>query len=286
MSNELAELGSLGRISYRLLGPERGLPLVLLRPLGGSMALWGTLEARLAEHYRLLVFDPRGVGASGPAPLGCSTRGMAADVRVLLQTLRIARANVFGLSLGGMVGEWLAIDAPELVNKLILASTLPRAGAISRRIAGDVLSFARWFLRPGIGAEVGLVRQILSPEFRRAQPERVAAIEALVRAHPTSRANLWKLALAAAGHDAEPRLSEIAAPTLLLVGARDPVAGSRSQTELILGIADARLEVIRESGHDLSLEAPDATYAHVRAFLDGEALARPAEGAIEFLSGH
>jgi len=285
VSEEVAELGSHGRISYRLVGPEGGMPLVLLRPLGGSMALWGALESRLAERFRLLVFDPRGVGASGPAPLGCSTRGMAEDARMLLQKLGITKANVFGLSLGGMVGEWLAIDAPELVDKLVLASTLPRASAISRRIVGDALAFARWFLRSGVGAEVGLVRQILSPAFRRAHPERVAEIEQLVRAHPTGRLNLWKLALAAARHDAEPRLPEIAAPTLLLVGARDPVAGSRSQTELILGIPNARLQVIADSGHDLSLEVPDATFEHVRAFLDGKPLAQPAESVIDFLSG-
>ena len=265
----LAPLPDGGRLSYSVIGD--GPPLVLLRPLGGTMALWGSFATILAEHHRVIAFDPRGVGDSSAAPLACSTRGMAADAVALLDHLGVEKAHVFGLSLGGMVGSWLAIDAPERVERLVLASTLPRARALSRRAAGRAWSFLRCFASPWDVAEVALVRQVLSSFFKRTQAERVSAIEALVRAHPSTRANLVRLGLAAARHDAEPRLLEIGAPTLLVVGMLDPLVGPRAQTELVLGIPNARLEVMHEAGHDLSLEKPAELAERVMAFLSSPA---------------
>ena len=267
-----------GRLSYAV-SPEADdtLPLLLLRPLGGSMTLWDELASALARHHRVIAFDPRGVGDSSAAPWRCSTRQMAHDARELLDALAVPRAHVFGLSLGGMVASWLAIDQPARVAHLILASTLPRPGSVSRRLfhhLGPLTRSLAHFARADSDAEVDLVRAILSPQFRRTQPARVRAIDAAVRQTPTSRRGLGQLALAAALHDAEARLGEIAAPTLLLTGALDIIAGAHSQSELLRDLPNARIIVIRDAGHDLSLEAPSTTAEHVSAFL-GEARPRP-----------
>lgn len=232
------------------------------------MALWGRFADRLADTRRVIAFDPRGVDRSTGASWGLTTRSLAADAVAVLRGLGVARADVFGLSLGGMVASWLAIDAPDRVDALVLASTLPRPSAISAEAVLGASRFARWLMHP-IAADVepGLVREILSPEWKRDHPAGVAAIEAVLRAHPTSRRHLLALALAAARHDTEGRTREITAPTLILYGARDPIAKRRSRLALLHEIRDARLERIDDSGHDLTLEHPERTAERVIEFL-------------------
>ena len=102
-----------GHLTYRLYGdPERSTPLVLNRPLGGSMTLWGTFPEMLARALPVIAFDPRGVGRSSDAPFTLSTRSMAADAWALLDELGVPRAHLFGLSLGGMVASWMAVLRP------------------------------------------------------------------------------------------------------------------------------------------------------------------------------
>ncbi len=255
-------------LSYAVLGDVRAaVPLMLHRPLGGSMALWGELATRLSERFPIVVFDPRGVGLSSAAPLAHGTRDMARDGVDLLNVLGVSRAHHFGLSLGGMVASWVAIDSPRRVARLVLASTLPRAAAISHRVRRHIEPVARAFLRHGSAAEVGLVRDVLSPAFRRDHPERVREIEALVRGAPTTHRNLFALALAAARHDAAASLPRVTAPTLLLFGGRDEIAGRHARHELEGEIPEALVEMIPDAGHDLSLEVPRLLADRVIAFL-------------------
>jgi 3-oxoadipate enol-lactonase len=264
----MATLADGGRLSYECSGRSGdGAPILLLRPLGGSMALWGTFATRLSEERQVIAFDPRGVGASSDPPWLNTTRDMAADARALLDALGIDRVHVFGLSLGGMVASWLAVDAPARVARLVLASTLPRPSKISRRVWHEALPLARALLQPKAPAEIALVREVLSPEFRREHPDRVRAIEALVRAHPTTPRNLLALGLAAARHDVGDALHSIASPTLVIVGELDPIVGKRADAELLHGIPDATFAVVAGCGHDLSLEKPESTAEQLNAFL-------------------
>lgn len=253
-----------GHIAYELRGPPDAPLLLLNRPLGGSSRLWGPFADALAYHLRLVVFDPRGVGGSSDIALGHTTRDMAEDAIALLDHVAFARrAHVFGISLGGMVATWIAKLAPERVDRLVLASTIPGIGARADGALGELLALA-----PNVvhrEAEVDLVRAILSPEFREAEPARVAEIEDAVRAAPGKRKNLAALALAAARHDA-PLDGTLGMPTLLLFGDRDPLAGPAAKSRLLQGFSRSKLETI-DGGHDLTLERPVETARHVVAFL-------------------
>jgi pimeloyl-ACP methyl ester carboxylesterase len=231
------------------------------------MALWGELEVRLACSLRVVAFDPRGVGESSDVPFGHSTRDMARDAVSLLDALAIPRAHVFGLSLGGMVASWIAIDAPDRVERLVLASTLPRASAVSRRALSRGVLLARCLVLPGAHAEVALVRAVLSREFRKRCPERVREIGRLVLGTPAKRRNLLLFGLAAARHDAARELRNVRARTLLLFGALDPVARRTSRLELLHAIPNATLAIVPRAGHDVSLEAPAATASAVIDFV-------------------
>jgi 3-oxoadipate enol-lactonase len=269
-SPSLARLPGGARLAFAVTGnPTADVPILLNRPLGGSMALWGEFADRLSGAFRVIEFDPRGVGASSDLPAFFSTRAMAGDAIALLDFLGVPRAHFFGLSLGGMVASWAAIDARDRVSRLVLASTLSESTAISRRVAGHVFGLLRAFASHGADAEVQLVREILSPEFRSEHPERVAAIEADVRRTPTKRRNLVLLALAAAAHDADRALGGNSTTTLLLNGELDPIAGRVSQSELLRDLPNAALQIVPHAGHDLSLEAPIELADRIIRFLQG-----------------
>ena len=121
--NGTTKLPDGGVIAYQIHGLQHGgIPVLLIRPLGGSMALWGTFRTLLAEKLRVISFDFRGTGRSSPDPAWVSTQKLAREGLHVLAHLAIPRTHVFGVSLGGMTATWLAIFAQALVAKLCIAS--------------------------------------------------------------------------------------------------------------------------------------------------------------------
>jgi 3-oxoadipate enol-lactonase len=248
-----------GRLCYARHGDAPGPPLLLVRPLGGSMALWSTFREALSPKVSTISFDARGVARSSPTLPATTTRGMARDVVALLDHLGVPRAHVFGLSLGGMVASWLAIDHPSRVEKLVLASTLARGLDVSRSGVGRGTSLARCLLRPARSAEACLVRRVLSDRFRRENPGEVERYAAIAQATPASRVELLRHARAAAMHDARDELHRIRADTLLLYGEDDPLIDRVGRRDLERHLPRAAVRHLARAGHDLTLEAPRQT---------------------------
>jgi len=252
-----ARLSDGGEIAYQIRGGRRGgTPVVLIRPLGGSMAIWGPFRSLLSAQYRVIAFDHRGCGQSSAAPACVTTRGLARDSIDVLDHLGVSRAHVFGISLGGMTATWLALLAPSRVARLCLASTPARG--IELNHAG--------LRRPLDQVEPSLVDRILSRRFRDAHPDEVRRIEGTLHAEPSSRVTLIKHALAGLLHDARRELGRIHAPTLVLAGQNDDLLGLDAPRALAEGIPTATFEVIAASGHDLTLEQPTATATRVARF--------------------
>ncbi len=250
-----------GHLHARVWG--EGPPLLLLRPLGGSIALWGAFAEILSAEHRVIAFDPRGVGGSSRA-VPMSTREMARDARAVLDHLAIERADVFGISLGGMVATWLAADTAR-VERLVLASTMPWSLTARHAAAFTVLPLAGCLARPARECGACLVRRVLSPEFRRAHPSAVRRLEHLMRRERSSKRALWMHLAAAAGHDGKVALERIGCPTLVMIGERDTLARPESQRWLATAL-HAQISTL-DSGHDLTLERPREAAAAVAAFL-------------------
>jgi len=259
-----APLAGGGWLDFEVRGA--GAPLLLLRPLGGNLLSWDRFGDALAERARVIAFDWRGAGASSPAPLPCGTRAMAREACALLDHLGVARADVYGISLGGMAASWLAIDAPERVGRLVLASTLPRGLAVRKGAAGRVFGLARCLARPARDAAACLATRMLSARFRRDHPDAVVRVQALARARPASHRGLLALLGAAAAHDVRARLADVQADTLVLVGDLDPLLTVATQRELLRAVPRATYQDIVDAGHDVSAEAPRATAACVLDF--------------------
>jgi 3-oxoadipate enol-lactonase len=203
------------RIYYELTG-DPALPVVVLsHALGVDHTMWEPQRQALAAHYRILSYDTRGHGQSS-APTGSYTiSDLGIDVLGLLDTLCIQPVTFCGLSMGGVIGQWLAIHAPARLHKLVLSNTAAKIGTVegwNQRIA-TVQSEG---VRPGIPAT--LERWFTEP-FRTAQPATVASIQRLLEAtNPQAFA-----ACCAALRDADFResIQSIQTPTLVIAGTSD-----------------------------------------------------------------
>lgn len=260
------ELPDGARLAYEVQGS--GAPILLFRPLGGSLVSWDAFAELLAQRLRVITFDPRGVGQSSDAPWTWTTRRIADDARALLDHLEVARCHVYGISMGGMAAMWLAIDQAARMDRLVLASTVPLGVEFRYQALGRGISLALCFAKHSGDLDACLATRVLSHAFRAEHADEVERIRALARVHPTSRMNMGRLLAAAARHDAREALPAISAQTLVLLGERDPLPTCESQQQLLESIPNVRLEVIAGAGHDISAESPALTAERVLAFLD------------------
>jgi 3-oxoadipate enol-lactonase len=256
---------TVGTIGYEVRGLEHGVPLLLIRPLGGSMALWGTFRTLLEQQFRVISFDLRGMGQSSPATEWSTTRRLAGDALRVLNELEVEDAHVFGISLGGMIATWMGILAPTRVRKLCIASAAAQGLDLRRAGLRRGLRLATCFARRDV--EICLVHSMLSPHFRAQHPDVVRSIDAVLRRHPTPRSTLLDLALASVLHQPGGKLHLIRATTLVLAGFHDRLLGPNCSRVLARAIPRATFEIIPDAGHDLTLEQPEATAERVARFL-------------------
>ena len=237
-------------LEHRFEGDPAAPPVLLASSLGAEMGIWDEQVSALSEGLRLLRFNARGHGSS-PAPPGpYSIEELAGDVIALLDQHQIERAGFAGISLGGMIGLRLAIDAPSRIERLAICSSTPWGGPAEpwRERAATVRAQGMAAL-----AEATLERWF-GPEFHRDRPERVDEIRAmLLRTDPEAYAGCCE---AIAGHDVRRRLGEIEAPTLVITAAGDPTMSPEIERTLADGIAGARLLALPEGQHLVNVERP------------------------------
>ena len=242
-------------LEHEILGDVRArVPLLLLRPLAGRIALWGEFRDELALTRPVIACEAR-------APsLPTSTRSMARDAGSLLDHLGVRAAHVFGLSLGGMVATWLAIDRPALVRGVVLASAPMRGLDATPRLD---------FVPPLVRRDrAGIAERVLSARFRREHPAQTREILGQIRVDGTALRTMLLHAGAAALHDTTRVLARLRAPTLCLAGSLDDLISPQAIARFARLLPNARFELIPGVGHDLSLEAPRELAHRVTRFLD------------------
>ncbi|MHB1433641.1 MAG: alpha/beta fold hydrolase, partial [Streptosporangiaceae bacterium] len=220
-------------------GPPDAPVLVLGNSLGTSRAVWDPQLAALGGRFRLLRFELPGHGGTPAAAGPYTIAGLGAGVLRLLDEHGIDRAAYCGISLGGMIGMWLAARAGDRISALGLLCTsayLPPADAWLDRAAR-----ARSSGMPSISDQV--VSRWFTPAFTAARPDVRAAFTAeLERTDPAGYAGCCE---AIAAMDLRQSLPAIGAPTLVIAGAQDPATPPPHGAVIASGIAGARLRVIR-----------------------------------------
>jgi len=130
-SDSFAAIGG-ARIRYRLDGPSGAPFLVLSNSLGTNLDMWEPQVSALTTRFRVLRYDSRGHGLSEVTSGPYTIELLARDVVALQDELKIDRAHFCGLSMGGMVGMWLGVHAPQRIDRLVLCNTAPRIGSAER----------------------------------------------------------------------------------------------------------------------------------------------------------
>lgn len=255
------------RLWYRRSGS--GDPLLLITGFTISAAIFDPILPLYEDRFECIVYDHRGSGRSGAPPWPTSMAELAADGARLLDALGIESAHVYGLSMGGMVAQEMAIRFPERVRGLVIGCSTPggpRAVLPSLRELGVLGASMTGALRePG---RPWLAGALFSPEFRRSQPERVRALLRHFAAHRAPVHGAWSHLLASVYHDTTSRLGAIQAPTLVMHGERDamaPLANARLMASLI---PDAELAVVPGAGHAYGLEEPELARDMLVEWLD------------------
>lgn len=249
---------SLPRLHHSVRSPRNGASprhtFVLAHALGCDASMWDTLAEHLAAHSQVVCYDQLGHGGSD-APAGpYALADLADDAARLIDELATGPVTWIGLSMGGMVGQELALRHPHKVERLVLANTTsgyPREAqeGWTQRIAA--------IREGGLAAIVdGAMQRWFHDGFRAAHPEVVAHWRARVLS--CDPAGYIACCQAIAGVDTTARLPRIQVPTLVIAGELDQGTPPAMARTIAQGIAGASLVVLPEASHLSVLEQPEA----------------------------
>jgi 3-oxoadipate enol-lactonase/4-carboxymuconolactone decarboxylase len=258
------------RLFYRLEGRSELPALVLSHSLGCDHSMWAQQMPALLDHFQVLRYDTRGHGASG-VPAGDYTLDQfGEDVLALADNLNLARFAFCGLSMGGAVGQWLAINAPQRLTRLVLANTSPKFGT------PDIWNDRRKaVLEGGMQAIVDAIMQRFFSADKQDSTWAQSTRAVLLGTDPKGYA-----ACCAALRDADNRavLGKISAPTLVIGGDNDPSTPWEGNGS-ILARDIPRAKAFRlQTAHLSNLEQPRAFTTAVLDFLRAE---KPSKDPLE-----
>ena len=233
------------RIYYEVAGS--GEPLLLISGQGGDHHGWDAVRADFAGRYRTLSFDHRGTGDSDKPDFPYTTRRFALDAVAVLDAAGVSRAHAYGVSMGGRVGQWLAVDHPDRVGALVLGCTTPGdAHGIARTAAANAVFRADWTAENALDKAL----QSYTRAWIEAHPELLAEPEQ----DPLPEFARQLHYVASQSHDASTELPSIAAPTLVIHGSDDPINPTANAPLLAERIPGAELHLIADGRHNYTEE--------------------------------
>ena len=238
--------------AYRELGPQSGVPVVFLHHLTAVLDDWDPrIIDGIAAHHRVIAFDNRGVGSSGSS-VPHTIDEMGSDAIAFIRALGLQKVDLFGFSLGGGVAQMVALQAPDLIRRMVLAGTGPKGG-------GGISEITRVTVIAYLKAALTLKDPRHFLFFPRTVEGKRAAAEYFTRLKERTegrdkRISLQAMraqlkAIRAAGMSAPDDLSVITAPTLIANGDHDLMVASSNSADMARRIPDSRLIIYPNSGH-------------------------------------
>jgi pimeloyl-ACP methyl ester carboxylesterase len=239
------------QIYYEVHG--EGFPLIMIMGWTGNVDWWDRrLIHELSKKYKLVIFDNRGTGRTDISDMKYTIKLFANDTAGLMDALGISRANVFGVSMGGMIAQELVLNYPEKVEKLILCST--HCGGTKSvppsQKALDMFIVDESALSPEQIARM-TIPLLFTEDFIKNYPDLIElAIKRMLRV-PISNEAFMRQLNAITEFDTYERLAQIKVPTLILHGKRDILIPPENGSILAKAIPNAKLVYFENSAHEL-----------------------------------
>ncbi len=258
---------SISYIQLYFEGVGEGEPLILIPGFAAGRWIWFKQIVPLSSQFRVISFDPRGVGRSQFDSEPVTIRQMADDVAALLHGLGIDCAHILGASFGGFVAQEFALAYPEMTRTLLLCCT-SFGGA--NHVAPSMETLAALASTNGFNTEERIRRNLLpafSPAFAREHSGEIEEIVRLRLENPVIEEAYRAQLSAAVGFNAESRVKVIQAPTLVLSGGADAVVPAQNSRNLAAKIPDAQLTIVEGGSHLFFVEQPEEFNRIVVEFL-------------------
>lgn len=248
------------KINYRFDGQTDAPVLVLSNSLSSTLAMWERQISEFSKHFRILRYDHRGHGGSDVPPGPYTIDLLARDAKELIEKLDVAPVAFCGLSLGGMVGMWLAANAPHLLTRAVFANTSAYFGnpdIWNQRIASVEANGMQ-------AAAEATIQRWLTQDFRDANPEITQKTFDMIANN--SAAGYIAAAPGVRDVDLREALPRITTPSLVIAGALDPSTPPAMSEAILETIPDARLAIL-DSAHMSNIEKTDEFNRLVVSFL-------------------
>jgi len=255
-------------VNYEIYGSESAPWLTFSHSLACSLRMWDGQVAEFKDRFRILVYDTRGHGGS-EAPKGPYTLDMLSeDLRQLLDQLKIKKTSYVGLSMGGMIGQVVALTDPGVFDRVVLADTGHTQTPETRKQWDERIKTAE---TKGMQPLVqGTLERWFTEPFRKGKPEIVKKIADLIQSTPVP--GYVGCCHAISNLNTTARLKEIKQPVLAIAGEQDAAApGTRYIGENVPG---AKLVMIPQAAHIANIEQAEAFNRALREFLSSPASAR------------
>ena len=244
---------------YALTGDKEPV-LVFSNSLGTDFSMWDPQMAGLQRCFRILRYDTRGHGQSSVTPGDYTIEQLGRDVLGLLDSLHLGCVHFCGLSMGGMIGMWLGVHAPNRLHRLVLSNTAARIG--TKEMWNARIATARKDGMKPVAAAV--IERWFTPGFRASFAERVARAQRMIENTPPE----GYAACCAAIRDMDQReaVAQIKAPTLVIYGGSDPVTPA-SDAQFLTDRIRGAVKVELAAAHLSNVEQADAFTEAVSNFL-------------------
>lgn len=254
-----------GNFRIEIEGPEGAPALMLSNSLGTDLHMWDPQIPALARKFRVIRYDSRGHGRSIAEAGPYSIAMLGQDALAIMDALALPKTHWLGLSLGGMVGQWLLAHAPARLGRAVLANTssfMPDARPWNARIVN--------VQKNGMASVTGaVIERWFTPEFQSRNPAAVERIADMLRLTPTQ----GYIAACAAVRDMDQRetIRRAGNPTLIIAGTRDPATPPSLCKHIVEAIPDAQY-VEFDTAHLSNIEEPEAFTSAVMNFLSAKAI--------------
>ena len=255
------------RLYYEVYG--EGEPLLLIMGLGANHLAWASHVPAYAREFQVIVFDNRGTGQSDfPEDVDFTIPLMADDAAALLDALGVDRAHVYGVSMGGMIAQELALRHPRRLRSLILGATWPGGPDAVPPEMETLRLLVDWGAAAGRVASPAFLDVLYSPGYLAEHGSELLEGFGRYADYPQTAPEAYVAQLgAAARHDTYDRLPDIAAPTLVIHGTADPLVPAANGRILAERIPRAGLVLLEGARHGYLQEKQAEADAAVLSFL-------------------